>query len=111
MAIDETPDDVERWFRAAATKLWPIAEGSLSFRRCPCIRQNCQACARGEGHANYVLYAYKAGKRKSVYIPAELAPRIEVAIANGRLMQDLVREAGVRYVTAVKRQRRMQSRR
>ena len=108
---EETPQDVERWFASAIARLWPLADGSLSLRRCPCVRDNCQACARGEGHPSYVLYARRNGRRVSIYVPDDLAPKIEGALANGRRMQELIDEAGVRYVDAVKRQRRARSRR
>jgi hypothetical protein len=102
--VEETP-------QAAIAKLWPAADGSLSLRRCPCVRDNCQACARGEGHPSYVLYACRNRRRASIYVPDDLAPKIEGALANGRRMQELINEAGVRYVDAVKRQRRARSRR
>jgi hypothetical protein len=110
MSKSDKPEDVERWFAAAIAKLWPIAEGSLSLRRCPCIRRNCQACARGEGHPSYILYARRAGRRVSVYVPDDVAPEIEQAIENGRRLQQLVNEAGIRYVEAVKQQRATRSR-
>jgi hypothetical protein len=109
MPSKETPQEIERWFASAVAKLWPVAEGSLSLRRCPCVRENCQACARGEGHASYVLYARRGGRRMSIYVPDDVAPRIERALENGRRLQQLINEAGVRYVDAVKRQRAAQS--
>jgi hypothetical protein len=105
MSKGETPEDVQRWFRSAVARLWPVAEGSLSLRRCPCIRKGCVVCARGEGHPSYVLYARGNGKRVSIYVPAELVPQIENALQNGRKLQQLMNEAGVRYTRAVKRER------
>ena len=32
----------------------------------PCIRKNCPACARGEGHSSYALYGRREGKRFSI---------------------------------------------
>ena len=90
-------------------KLWPVAEGSLSLRRSPCIRENCQVCARGEGHPSYVLYARRGGRRVSTYVPADIAPKIEKALENGRHLQELINEAGVRYAEAVKRERARRS--
>ncbi len=110
MPREDTPEDVERWFATAIAKLWPVAEGSLSLRRCPCVRENCQACAQGEGHPSYVLYARRSGRRVSIYVPDDVAPKIEEAIENGRRLQQLVNEAGIRYVEAVKRQRTTRSR-
>ncbi len=110
MTTEETPQDIERWFASAMAKLWPVAEGSLSLRRCPCVRKTCQACARGEGHPSYVLYALRGGKRVSIYVPDDVAPKIESALENGRRLQQLINEAGIRYVDAVKRQRAARSR-
>lgn len=101
----ETPDEVFKWFREAMAHLWPVADGSLSLRKSPCVRENCAACARGEGHPSYVLYGRRRGKRFSIYIPADLAQNIEEAVENGRRLKDLINEAGVRYAHALKRQR------
>jgi hypothetical protein len=105
MRSNETPDDVKRWFAAAIAELWPVAEGSFSLRHCPCIRQSCPACARGEGHASYVLYIRKGNRRTSLYVPDELAPKITTAVKNGRRLQQLINEAGIRYTRALKRGR------
>jgi hypothetical protein len=105
MKADETSEDVKRWFEGAIAKLWPVAEGSFSLRHCPCIRKNCPTCARGEGHSSYVLYARKGNRRTSIYVPNELAPKLASAIKNGRRLQQLINEAGVRYTEALKRER------
>jgi hypothetical protein len=105
----ETPKDVIRWFHAEVQKLSSIAAGSLCLRKSPCIRKNCPACARGEGHASYALYGKHAGKRFSIYVPEELVAEVREAIANGRRIQELVSEAGVRYTRALKAKRRKES--
>ncbi len=105
MGRHESTDDVKSWFAGAIAKLWPVAEGSISLRHCPCIRKNCPACARGEGHSSYVLYARKGNRRTSIYVPSELAPKLASAIKNGRRLQQLINEAGVRYTEALKRER------
>ena len=104
-AKTETPEQVKRWFLEAIQGLWPLAEGSLSLRKSPCIRENCRACARGEGHSSYVLYGRRGSRRFSIYVPDELAPGIQKAVTNGRRLKDLINEAGVRYTHAVKAQR------
>jgi hypothetical protein len=101
----ESPADVERWFRTQTAALWPAALGSLSLRRSPCIRDHCEACARGDQHASYVLYCRIKGRRVSVYIPDELVPQIRQSLANGRALQELLYQAGRRYTNAVKHQR------
>ena len=101
----ESPTDVERWFRAKAAGLWPAALGSLSFRRSPCVRDHCEACARGDQHPSYVLYGRVKGRRVGIYIPNELVPQIQQALDNGRALQALLYQAGRRYTHAVKHQR------
>jgi len=104
--MQETPEQVTRWFIAAVQKLAPAASGSLSLRRSPCIRKNCAVCASGEGHASYALYSRHQGKRLSIYVPEDLVPEISQAIANGQRLQELLSEAGVRYATALKAKRK-----
>ena len=102
----ETPETVKQWFQEAIRHLWPVAEGSLSFRKTPCIRKNCPACASGEGHRSYILYGRRGKERMSLYVPEDLAPEVEKALENGRELQALMNEAGTRYLDARKRERR-----
>lgn len=94
--------EVQRWFVQAVQGLWPMATGSLSLRKSPCIRTNCKACASGQGHSSYVLYSRRGKRRFSIYIPDRLVPEVRAAIDNGHLMQELLNEAAVRYVNALK---------
>ena len=102
----ETPAAVRNWFRMAVRELWPVATGSLTLRKGPCIRERCPACASGEGHRSYALYARQGKRRVSIYVPERLVPEIRRAIEKGRMLQDLIDEAGVRYVKALKRRSR-----
>jgi hypothetical protein len=102
----ESPSDVERWFRTEAAGLWPAALGSLSLRRSPCVREHCEACARGDQHPSHVLYCRVKGRRVAIYIPDELVPQIQQSLDNGRALQELLYEAGRRFTNAVKHQRR-----
>jgi hypothetical protein len=101
----ESPEDVRRWFLRQVSGLWPIAAGSLSLRTGPCIREHCSACERGEGHASYALYGRKNNRRFSVYVPEELVPLVQQAVNNGRKLEQLMREAGLRYTVALKAKR------
>jgi hypothetical protein len=105
MATRETPEDVRRWFQEAIRDLWPIAVGSLSLRKSPCIRKHCQLCESGQGHPSYALYGRKRDRRFSIYVPDELAADLEKAIRNGRNLQKLMTEAGRRYTLARKNER------
>jgi hypothetical protein len=102
MDIDQSVD-LRCWFLDAIQKLWPVAAGSLSLRKSPCIRESCRACKSGKGHSSYALYGRHDGRRFSIYIPEELAPEVRAAIRNGRLLQELINNAGVRYVSALKK--------
>jgi hypothetical protein len=106
----ERSEDVRRWFLNAIGNLWPVALGSISLRKSPCIREKCSACASGKGHSSYALSGYQGNRRFSVYVPDELAPRIQEAVEKGRRLEDLIKEAGVRYLRAQKRERRSASR-
>jgi hypothetical protein len=104
-ATNETPADVMSRLHTEAAGLGPAILGSLSFRRSPCGYPNCSACLSGEQHASWVLYGRHNGKRFAVYVPEDLAPEVQRAVENGRALQDLLMEAGPRYVKALKRAR------
>ena len=101
----ESLREVEHWFRSQAAGLWPAALGSLSLRRTRCVREHCEACARGDQHPSYVLYCRSNGRRVGIYIPDDLVPQIQQSLDNGRALQDLLYQAGRRYTNAVKHQR------
>ena len=101
----ETSSDVVRWLQSEAAGLWPALLGSLSFRRSPCVRENCPACMSGEQHPSYVLYGRQKGRRVAVYVPEELVPEVQRGLDNGRALQELLHQAAPRYVKALKRER------
>ena len=109
MTRTETPEQVKLWFQAAVRDLWPVAIGSVSLRKSPCIRKRCQLCESGQGHCSYALYGRSEKGRFSIYVPDELAEDVEKAIQNGRALQKLMTEAGRRYTLALKNQRRTRS--
>src|SRR6266853_4456257 len=101
----ESSPDVARWLQSEAAGLWPALLGSLSFRRSPCVRENCPACRSGEQHPSYVLYGRLKGRRFAVYVPEELVPEVRRCLENGRALQELLYQAAPRYVKALKRER------
>jgi hypothetical protein len=109
MARIETPEQVKLWFQGAIQHLWPLAIGSLSLRKSPCIRKGCRFCKSGQGHSSYALYGRKGGRRYSIYVPDELAEDLERAIRNGRDLQRLTAEAGRRYTLALKNERNLRN--
>ena len=44
-------------------------------------------------------------RRFSLYVPQEVVPEVEQAVEHGRQLQELMREAGQRYLAALKRER------
>ena len=104
-AKTETPADVVLWMESEAAGLWPAMLGSLSFRRSRCVQANCAACLSGEQHQSHVLYGRHDGRRFAVYVPEDLAGEVRRAVENGRVLQDLLVQAGPRYVKALKRAR------
>jgi hypothetical protein len=101
----ESPSDVVHWLQSEVTRLWPALLGSLSFRRSPCVRENCPACKSGEQHPSYVLYGRLKGRRIAVYVPEELVPEVRRSLDNGRALQELLQQAAPRYIKALKRER------
>jgi len=101
----ESSSDVVRWLQSEAAELWPALLGSLSFRRSPCVRENCPACMSGQQHPSYVLYGRLKGRRVAVYVPEELAPEVQRSLDNGRALQELLQQAAPRYIKALKRER------
>src|ERR1700686_3856576 len=104
-AKTEFPADIIRWMQREGAGLWPALLGSLSFRRSRCMQANCAACLSGEQHRSHVLYGRHNGRRFAVYVPEELVGEVRRAVENGRALQDLLVQAGPRYVKALKRER------
>jgi len=105
----ELSKDVYQWFQKQAADLWPAALGSLSLRRTKCIRENCQACIRGELHTSHVLSGRIKGKRFSLYIPDEIAPEIQRCLDNGRKLQELLQQNAFHYATSLKNERNLKN--
>jgi len=74
--------------------LWPALKGSLAQVRKPCIRPNCQACARGHMHPNYLLAFTQKGRRRCLYVPQAMVPTLKRALENGRRLEKLLYEMG-----------------
>ena len=75
-------------------KLWPAIKGSLAEVRKPCIRPNCPACARGDRHPAFILSFTEKGRRRCMYVPAELVPLLQAGLENGRKFEALLTEVG-----------------
>ena len=101
----ETSSDVVRWLQGEAAGLWPALLGCLSYRRSPCVREDCPACRSGEQQPSDVRYGRQKGRRVAVYVPEELAAEVQRGLDNGRALQELLKQAAPRYVKALKRER------
>jgi len=86
-------------------KLWPAIKGSLAQVRKPCIRPNCAACARGDKHAAFILSFTNQGRRRCLYVPVELVPRLRQALRNGRTLETLLSGLGPELVRQYRQQR------
>lgn len=102
----DSPADIISWMQSEAASLWPAVLGSLSYRRTRCGQPNCAACLSGDQHRSYVLYGRHKGRRFAIYVPEDLAEEVRRAVDNGRAMQELLMQAGPRYVKALKRVRK-----
>jgi hypothetical protein len=85
--------------------LWPLAKGSLTEVRKPCIRPNCPACKDGRKHKALFFSFPKGGKRVCRYVPAELAPILRQALANGRFLEKRLAQLGEALLEAYRKDR------
>jgi hypothetical protein len=85
--------------------LWPPLKGSLSEVRKPCIRPNCPACARGDKHRAFLWTFTQDGRRRCLYVPAALVPRLRQGLANGRQWEARLTAVGAAWLKAWRQQR------
>jgi hypothetical protein len=90
--------DAKAGFLAEVSKLWPVARGSLSHVRKPCVHPNCQACARGDKHPSWIFMVYHEGRQRCLYVPEDMVATLRQAITNGRKVEQLLAECGVALV-------------
>jgi hypothetical protein len=86
-------------------KLWPAIKGSLSEVRKPCIRPDCPACARGDKHPAFILCFTDKGRRRCMYVPAELVPQLHQALRNGKALEELLYQLGPELLRQYRKQR------
>lgn len=96
---------VRQNFLRQLEKLWPPIKGSLAEVRKPCIRPNCPACARGDKHPAYILSFTDKGRRRCMYVPTELVPRLQQALRNGRALEELLYQLGPELLRHHRQQR------
>ncbi len=86
-------------------KLWPAIKGSLAEIRKPCIRPSCAACARGDKHPAFILSFTDKGRRRCMYVPAELVPQLQQALRNGKALEEFLYQLGPQLLRQHRRER------
>ncbi len=86
-------------------KLWPAIKGSLAEVRKPCIRPHCAACTRGDKHPAFILSFTDQGRRRCMYVPAELVPQLQQALRNGKSLETLLYQLGPQLLRQYRLQR------
>lgn len=92
--IERFDSETRKHFHAQILSLWPALKGSLCEVRKPCIRPNCPACARGDKHRAFLWSCTEKGRRRCMYVPAQLVPWLQEGLENGRKLEALLTEAG-----------------
>ncbi len=96
-------------FKKELENLWPLAKGSMSEVRKPCIRPGCLACAKGEKHRAFI-FAYMDGKRRRcMHVPLELVPVMRQAIDNSRRLEQLLHLQGPELIHNFRKKRNKKS--
>jgi hypothetical protein len=86
-------------------KLWPAIKGSLAQVRKPCIRPKCAACARGDKHPAFILSFTDKGRRRCMYVPAELVPHLQQALRNGKALEEFLYQIGPQLLCQYRKER------
>lgn len=96
---------MKRAFERQIRNLWPALKGSLTKIHKPCIRKHCPACARGTKHPAWILTVCQSGRRRCLYVPETLVPTLQLAIRNGRKLEQSLARLGPDLLLAFRRQR------
>jgi hypothetical protein len=100
-----TDDALQREFLAQLTALWPPFKGSLTEVRKPCIRPGCPTCARGDKHPAFLWTFTEQGRRRCLYVPAELVAHVRQGLDNGRRLEAWLAGLGPTWLRAWRQQR------
>jgi len=84
----------QRAFLAEVEGLWPLAKGSLTEVRKPCIRPTCPACRRGDKHPAFLFTHMEGGRKRCLYVPRALVPTLRTALEHGRRLEALLAGLG-----------------
>lgn len=92
-------------FLEGLAALWPALKGSLNQVAKPCIRPHCPACAKGDKHPAFLWTFTEAGRRRCLYVPAELVPWVRQGLENGRRLEARLAALGPAWLRAWRQQR------
>jgi hypothetical protein len=104
MPKNKHPSDQQAFLEELAG-LWPLAKGSLTEVRKPCIRSDCPACKAGRKHKAILFTFTEGGRRRCRYVPADLAPVLREALAKGRRLEARLAALGPALIEAYRRRR------
>ena len=88
---------------ALVREFGPVAKGSLNEVRKKCSRPGCKTCASGEKHPAWLFTYRKDGKLHSLHVPREMAEEVRLALENGRLLEQLMVDAGMELIRGRKK--------
>ena len=79
----------------------PVARGSLALVRKTCGKPGCKACKSGRKHPAWRFVYREGGKQKSRHVPAQCAPLMNLAIENGRKLEQAICAEGLAYLDSL----------
>ena len=86
--------DEQQAFLNEIAKLWPLAKGSLSEVRKPCVRKECKACAEGRGHRATIYTHHEGSRLRCMHVRPGFVPELRRAIENGRKLEAVLVRLG-----------------
>ena len=98
-------DPVQNAFWEQIRPWWPLAKGSLSEVRKPCVRPGCRSCAEGRKHPAWIFTFREKGRQRCLYVPVELVPVLRQALTHGRRLEQRLSQMGKELIQAYRRQR------
>ncbi len=101
---DNQVTEPHRRFLDEFSGLWPLAKGSLSEVRKPCVRKGCKVCAAEGGHAALIFTYREGGRHRCLHVRPEHETHIREAIANGRKIEAALTRLGRETVLRCRQQ-------
>ena len=99
-------DELREAFLAKVATLWPVAKGSLTLTRSPCIRKNCKECASGRKHPKLLFTYREEGKLKGLNVRPPQEKLVRQAIENGRELERLMTAGGHELILSLREEQK-----